>query len=94
MRTYTIHQSEYATVNSLMTRSADTTGLGALLPSDAPIQPRSVDLLAAGWVGAEWVRAVANYQDDDSVGYASLADLEAAHEWTDAVCVDFEDRTE
>ncbi len=89
MRTYTISKTELDTVSALVKETATVGDLRSLLGDDAPIQPVSVDVLKAGWVGAEWVRAVAHYQDAASVGYASLADLERDHQWTTEVAPDF-----
>lgn len=87
IKTYTIDRSEYDTVNDLTIATATVT-----LSTDegAPIQPIAVRQLSSGWVGAEWVRYVADYQDSQSVGYATLADFEREHEWTADMGLDFE----
>ena len=85
-KAYTIHRSENDAVDALVTATAR---VGYVTP-DGPIQPTQVRKLSAGWVGAEWVRVVADYQDSESVGYASLEDLAHDHEWSEDVDPDFE----
>ena len=90
-RTYTLTKTEQDLAARLTTRSADTQGLPEVLGEGFPVQPISVDLVPDGWAGAEWVRAVAHYQDSPSVGYASLEDLEIDHQWTSDVVVEWQD---
>jgi len=79
MKTYTIDRSEHDAIDALVTVIATVD-----LPSaeSGTIRPTQIRKLSAGWLGAEWVRAVADYQDGPSVGYASLTDLEVDHEIT------------
>lgn len=90
---YTIDRSEYQTVNALVVATASLHGASPTDPN-SPIWPVSVDRLSSGWAGAEWVRYVANYQDNLSEGYATLKDLSRAHEFTDDLDLDFVPRSE
>lgn len=87
MTTYTISDTELATVQRLTTAVANMAGLDGMAPGQQPTQVRR---LSAGWVGAEWVRCVADYQDAASVGYANMEDLEQDHEWPESVDVDWQ----
>lgn len=82
MRTYTISKSELETVGNLTVAVATTVS--------GPKQPTQIRQLSAGWIGAEWVRFVADYQDAASVGYASMDDLELDHDWTADMGAEFE----
>jgi len=85
MKTYTISSSELATVAAL---TLDSAPIDFVTPS-GPIQPTQVRRLRGGWPGAEWVRVVADYQDDLSVGYASMADMARDHEWVEDMVPEF-----
>lgn len=90
IKTYTIDRSEIETVERLTIAMASCDGLAESLHDDAPVQPVQIRQLSSGWVGAEWVRYVADYQDSASVGYASLAEISVDHEWTSATMMHFE----
>lgn len=79
MKTHTIDRSEHDAIDALVIATA-AVDLGNS-PSGA-LRPEQIRKLSGGWAGAEWVRAVADYQDGASVGYASLTDLEVDHEIT------------
>jgi len=89
VRTYTLAQGDLTVAKILTTHTANTAGLSELLGEGAPVQPVSVARVS-GWVGAEWVRAIAHYQDAPSVGYASVEALSTDHQWTDAVNLDWQ----
>ena len=91
MNRYTISHTESDTVAALTTAIATTAEAASLAGESAPIQPTQIRRLSSGWVGAEWVRYVADYQDAQSVGYATLGDLERDHEWTDEMGAEFTD---
>lgn len=79
MRTYTLSADETLTETASARIAVDEI-LAEGRAETAPILPIAVRLVTRGPRGAEWVRAVADYQEDESVGYASLEELLMHHE--------------
>lgn len=87
-KTHTIHRSEHEAVAAAVVEVADASGLRPKTQT-SPLMPTQIRRLTQGPRGAEWVRFLADYQDSPSVGYATLADLESAHEFPSDVCLDW-----
>lgn len=88
METYTYDSSELLQLRLSTVSYAGTSEVEPSRDGDgqivSPIRPIQIDRVTSGPAGADWVRYVAEYQDNPAVGYATLDDLLEAH-WLDGV---------